>query len=161
MSFLTFPFFFLIRREGWKDIMKGVLFALLGGMFITIQNIANAHIREDIGIWQTASITQFSGFLLAALILYASRDIKWKSIGSVNPIYWFGGAFAAFILFSNMEAILQIGVTFTVSFVLISQLIITFIIDINGWFGIKKRNLKIADILGIVMMIGGLLLLKL
>lgn len=161
MSFLTYLFFYLIEEEGWKDKMKGILFALLGGVFITIQNIANAHIREDIGIWQTASLTQFSGFVLALIILYFSKDINWKSVGNVQPIYWFGGAFAAIILFSNMEAIKHIGVTFTVSFVLISQLLLTFIIDINGWFGMEKRKLRAADFIGIAMMIGGVLLLKL
>ncbi len=161
MSFLTFSFFTLMEREGWKDKMKGVLFAILGGVCITVQNIANAHIRNDIGIWQTATLTQLSGFLLALVILYISRDIKWGILGNVKPIYWFGGAFAAIILFSNMEAIQYIGVTFTVSFVLISQLLLTFIIDVNGWFGMEKRKLKVTDFIGITMMIGGVLLLKL
>ena len=36
--------------------MKGILFALLGGAFITLQGVANARISQDIGTWQTQQL---------------------------------------------------------------------------------------------------------
>jgi transporter family-2 protein len=52
--------------------MKGILFALLGGAFITLQGVANTRISEDIGTWQAATITQLTGFILAFFILMFS-----------------------------------------------------------------------------------------
>ncbi|MGZ7136568.1 MAG: DMT family transporter, partial [Methanobacterium sp.] len=45
--------------------MKGILFALLGGAFITLQGVANTRISKDIGTWQAATITQLTCFILA------------------------------------------------------------------------------------------------
>ncbi len=58
--------------------MKGIIFAFLGGAFITLQGIANTRISEDIGTWQAATITQFTGFIMALLILLFVRDGNWK-----------------------------------------------------------------------------------
>ncbi len=45
--------------------MKGSLFAFFAGAFITLQGVANSRISQDIGTWQAAAITQFTGFITA------------------------------------------------------------------------------------------------
>ncbi len=41
--------------------MRGVLFAIAGGFFLTLQSVANARISQTIGTWQAATITQMTG----------------------------------------------------------------------------------------------------
>lgn len=55
--------------------MRGVLFAMSGGFFLTLQSVANARISSQIGTWQAATLTQFTGFVVALL---------WDTLG------WFG-----------------------------------------------------------------------
>ncbi len=141
--------------------MRGIIFAFLGGAFITLQGVANARISQDIGTWQAATITQFTGFIAALVILLFVRDGKWQGFKQVKPLYLLGGSFAAVIIFTNVTAIQQIGVTFTMSAVMIAQLGITFVIDINGWFGVVKQKMRMPQFIGIGMMVVGVVILGL
>lgn len=139
--------------------MRGFIFALLGGAFITLQGVANSKISQDIGTWQTATVTQFTGFLAALFILKFAMKGKWKGLREVKPLYLIGGTFGAIVVFGNVTAILYIGVTLTVSAMLISQLGMTFLIDRNGWFGVKKQKMRIPQLIGITMMVAGVMIL--
>ncbi|CAM4500151.1 transporter family-2 protein [Paenibacillus endophyticus] len=141
--------------------MKGSLFALLAGAFITLQGVANSRISQDIGTWQAAALTQLTGFVMALLILLVVRDGRWQAFRQVKPIYLTGGAFAAVIIFGNVTAIHHMGVTFTISAVLIAQLCLTFWIDARGWFGLEKRRIRLPQLIGIGMMVAGVVILKL
>ncbi|MBI0580827.1 DMT family transporter [Neobacillus cucumis] len=140
--------------------MKGILFAFLGGAFITLQGVANARISQDIGTWQTATITQFTGFIAALVILMFVRDGKWQMFKQVKPLYLTGGAFAAVIIYSNVTAIHHIGITLSIAAILIAQLGLTFIIDSKGWFGVRKQKMNLSHFIGILIMIAGVLILK-
>jgi transporter family-2 protein len=140
--------------------MKGIIFAFLGGAFITLQGIANTVISEDIGTWQAATITQFTGFILAFLILLFVRDGKWQGFKQVKPLYLVGGTFAAIVIFSSVTSIQRIGVTLSISAILIAQLTLTFIIDSNGWFDLEKQKMKLPQFIGIGMMIVGVVILR-
>jgi bacterial/archaeal transporter family-2 protein len=139
--------------------MKGIVFAVLGGAFITLQGVANSRISQDIGTWQTATITQFAGFLVALVILLVSGKGKFQGYSNVRPLYLIGGTFGAIVVFGNVTAIHYIGVTLTVSAMLISQLGMTVLIDKNGWFDVKKQKMKISQIIGITMMVAGVMIL--
>lgn len=140
--------------------MKGSIFAFLGGAFITVQGVANARISQDIGTWQAATITQLTGFIMSLIILMIVRDRKWEGFKEVKPLYLTGGALAAIIIFSNVVAIQKIGVTITIAAILIAQLTLTFIIDVNGWFGVRKQKMRLPQFIGIGMMIAGVLILS-
>ncbi|ASR45544.1 hypothetical protein B4V02_01885 [Paenibacillus kribbensis] len=141
--------------------MRGILFAFLGGACITLQGVANTRISHDIGTWQAATVTQLTGFILAALVWMVTRDGHVAEMKQVKPMYLWGGAFAAIIIFSEVTAIQHIGVTFTISTLLISQLCLTFLADIRGWFGLVKQKMKLPQFIGIGMMIAGVIILKL
>ncbi len=140
--------------------MRGSLFAFLGGACITLQGVANSRISQDIGTWQTATITQLTGFITAFLILMFVRDGKWQRFKQVKPLYLTGGAFGAVVIFSNVTAIQQIGVTLTISALLIAQLSLTFLIDTNGWFNVVKQKMGLPQFIGIGMMIVGVVILR-
>jgi bacterial/archaeal transporter family-2 protein len=140
--------------------MKGILFAFLGGAFITLQGVANSKISHDIGPWQTATITQLSGFIAALLALLMIRKGNWHKFKLVKPLYLIGGAFGAIVVFSNITAIHLVGVTLTISALLIAQLTFTFLIDHNGWFGVMKQKMNVSQVIGIGMMIIGMIVLK-
>ncbi|QDH23881.1 DMT family transporter [Saccharibacillus brassicae] len=141
--------------------MRGILFAFLGGACITLQGVANARISEDIGTWQAATITQLTGFLMALLIYAFVRDGDLGGYRKVKPLYLAGGAFGAVIIYSEVTAIQHIGVTFTISALLIAQLLVTFLIDTFGWFGRPKSKMGAPQFIGLALMVGGVLVMKL
>ncbi|GIP26808.1 membrane protein [Paenibacillus sp. J23TS9] len=140
--------------------MRGILFAFLGGAFITLQGVANARISQGIGTWQAAALTQFTGFIAALIVMLIMRDFKRQGFKKVKPLYLSAGAYAAVIIFSNVTAIQHIGVTLTVALVIIAQLALTFLMDHYGWFGLQKKRMGLPQFFGIAMMIAGVVILK-
>jgi len=140
--------------------MRGVLFAIAGCFFLTLQSVANARISQTIGTWQAATITQMTGFIVAILLAIVLRDRSFSAMRRVKPLYLAGGAFAAIILFSNMTAVHRMGVTLTISLFLLAQLALALWIDGRGWFGVMKRRLRGPQIIGILMMVAGIFILK-
>ncbi|KKO54794.1 DMT family transporter [Paenibacillus sp. DMB20] len=133
---------------------------MIAGACITLQGVANARISQDIGTWQAATVTQLTGFILALMILLFVRDGDPRAFKQVNPVYLTGGALGAIIIFSEVSAIQKVGVTLTISVLLIAQLCLTFIIDIKGWFGVTKKKMSLPQFIGIGMMIAGVVILK-
>lgn len=133
--------------------------AALAGAFITVQGVANSQISREIGTWQTATVTQFTGFLAATLILIFARKARWQKLRSVEPLYLLGGTFAAVVIYSNVTAIRQVGATIAISALLIAQLGFTFLVDSAGWFGLARQKIRLPQVLGICLMIAGVLIL--
>lgn len=140
--------------------MRGSLFAIMGGAFITLQGVANTRISLDIGTWQAATITQLTGFIMGLLILIFIRDGRWRRFKQVKPLHLTGGALAAIIIFSSVTAFQEIGITLTISAMLIAQLFLTFIIDSNGWLDVVKQKMKLPQFIGIGMMAVGVVILS-
>jgi len=145
----------LTKEKKGEMEMRGVLFAISGGFFLTLQSVANANISTTIGTWQAATLTQLTGFIVALLIMLLYREMR-----HVKPLYLSGGAFAALILFSNMTAVHTLGVTLTISLFLIAQLALALVIDGRGWFGMVRRRLNVTQLVGVAMMVAGVVLLK-
>lgn len=139
--------------------MKGIWIAFLGGACLTLQGVFNSRISQDIGTWQTAAVTQLTGFLAALVILMFVSKKEWKGLKEVYPLYLTGGAFGAVIIFTNVTAIHYIGVTLTTSILLIAQLGITFLIDSRGWFGLSRQQMRLPQFVGIGLMIAGVVVL--
>lgn len=141
--------------------MKGIIYAVLGGAFITLQGVVNSNISRDIGTLQAITVTQFTGFMLALLIFLFKRDGSFAEIKLVKLPYLFAGSFGLLVIFNEVTAIHSIGVTFTMSVLLIAQIVTAFIIDANGWFDLKKQKVELPQFFGIVMMIAGVLIMQL
>lgn len=140
--------------------MKGVVYAVLGGVFLTLQSTANAAIGEHLGSWQAAVLTQGTGFAAALLIVWLSGDRSWKQLHKVKLPYRFGGALAAFIIFSNITAFHHNGAAVTVSALLIAQILVTLGMEKAGWFGNTAMRLRMPQWIGIALMITGILCLS-
>lgn len=140
--------------------MKGILFALAGGFFLTFQSVANATIGNQIGTWQAATMTQMTGFVLAILLVLLLKDRSYRQIQEVSPLYASGGLLAAIVLFSNMTAVHRMGVTLTIGVFLIAQLMAAVVIDHKGWFDMNKKKISRTQAAGVFLMITGVVVLK-
>ncbi|SFK83251.1 Putative inner membrane exporter, YdcZ [Brevibacillus centrosporus] len=72
-----------------------------------------------------------------------------------------GGVFGALIVFAVMKGITSIGPAYSVSILLISQLLVALIIDSLGLFGVEKVPMNLNKVMGIGIMIAGLIIFKL
>jgi bacterial/archaeal transporter family-2 protein len=147
-------------RKGTKT-MQGIMFAVLAGIFISLQTIFNTRVSEKVGSWATTTFVLGLGFLTSLPIFIALDDRSILSFGNVNRLYLFGGVLGVVLVFSIMKGISILGPAYSISIVLISQIASAVLIDTFGWFGFEKTPLTFSKFLGLALMVLGVLVFKL
>lgn len=140
--------------------MKGILFAVTAGVFISLQQVFNTRLGEKIGLWETNTIVHATGLALSLIILLSAGNGSFAAIGGVNKLYLLGGTLGVFIVFSVMNAISALGAAYSVAILLVTQLIASTIIDSFGLFGSPIIKFDITKFLGIAIMIAGIVVFK-
>ncbi len=129
--------------------MTGFLIALLSGALMSVQGVFNTQVTKTAGMWVSNGWVQFSAFLLcAAAWLIAGRDpvgALWK----VEPKYvLLGGVIGAGITWTVIKSMAALGPAKAALLIVISQLIVAYVIELLGLFGVDKEPLEIRKIIG-------------
>lgn len=141
--------------------MKGIMFSIAAGLFISLQGVFNTRMGDKIGFWETNTFVHASGLAFTLIMLFAAGSGSFSMLGEVNKLYMLGGVLGVLILFSVMNAIAALGATYTVAILLITQLIAATVIDSFGLFGSPVIRFNITKFLGIAIMIIGIIVFKL
>ncbi|SCC37526.1 DMT family transporter [Bacillus sp. N5-665] len=136
--------------------MKGVVFAILAGVFITLQGTFNAKLSSHIGIWSTSIITHLIGFLIATTVFLLKKEEKVADLKDVKKIYLVAGALGGLIICAETIAIHSMGVTLTAGTLMVAQLLTATLIEMKGLFQIKKIQMERYHIVGTIVMIIGI-----
>lgn len=126
------------------------LLAFITGILVIITIILNGNLSNHIGYHQTTLINFISGILFAAL-LYLLFDWGNTTTFKDIPIYlYFGGAFGVAIVILNSVVVTKISAVYTTVLVFVGQLFMGILIDY-----IRFNNLELGDIIGGIIIIGG------
>ncbi|MEB9683960.1 hypothetical protein BK742_06130 [Bacillus thuringiensis serovar pingluonsis] len=136
--------------------MKGIIFAVLAGIFITLQGTFNAKLSSHIGIWSTSIATHLIGFIIATTVFLLKKEEKVTELKSVKKVYLVAGAFGGFIICAETMAIYSLGVTLTAGTLMVAQLLTATVIEMKGLFRIKKIQMERYHIVGTIVMIIGI-----
>jgi bacterial/archaeal transporter family-2 protein len=141
--------------------MRGAVFALLGGLCITMQGIFNARMSDAIGGWHTTSMVHIVAFSISVTIYLKVRDGRGKSFRQVSFLYLMGGSFGVVVVFSELTAIHMIGPASAIAILLVAQIGTAFLIESRGWFGERKIPVTLRQGVGLMMMLAGVVLFQL
>lgn len=141
--------------------MVGIIFAILSGFFIALQNVLNATIGMEVSIWSTAMLTQAVGGTGALLIYLVSKQEGFRQLKQVKPLYLFGGSFGALVVAASVVAVMYIGAAVTNASMLLAQLATVILIEAFGFFQLKKQPIARKQVIGLAVMICGALLISL
>ena len=115
----------------------------------------------DIACWQCCYYCggflyiQGAFLLCVAAWLVAGRDPV-TSIGKVEPKYvLLGGVIGAGITWTVIKSMEALGPAKAVLLIVISQLIVAYVIELLGLFGVDKEPLEIRKIIGMVIALIG------
>ncbi len=134
----------------------GIIFAVLSGTFIALQGIFNAKLGYAVGAWLSVTVVHLVGLVLALFIYAFKRDGDITAFRRVPWYYSLGGLFGVFVVFGELTAIQQLGVTWAICVLLVAQLIGAFLIDSNGWFGVAKKPVTGGQVIGLSLMVIGI-----
>ncbi|GAA0682200.1 MULTISPECIES: DMT family transporter [Clostridium] len=140
--------------------MIGIIFSIIAGAAMSFQGVFNTRLEEKIGTWETNVLVQGIAFLLTLIIVLFFGKGDFKELASANKLYLLGGVLGAVITFTVMKGIGDLGPTYAISTILVSQLLTAGIIDAFGLFDSQKLSFGFSKVIGIAIMIVGIIIFK-
>ena len=129
--------------------MIGFLIAILSGALMSVQVVFNTQVTKTTGMWVSNGWVQFSALLLClAAWLLTGRD-SIAAIAKVEPKYMLlGGVIGAGITWTVIKSMAQLGPAKAAFFIVMSQLIVAYVIEVLGLFGEEKEPLEWRRVIG-------------
>ncbi|MDD6067073.1 MAG: DMT family transporter [Firmicutes bacterium] len=141
--------------------MIGILTALLSGALMSVQGVFNTQVTKATSLWVSTSFVQFSA-LAVCLILWAATDRQNFMTLLQVPNKWtlLGGVIGAFITVTVIQSMDHLGPARAAMLIVISQLIVAYVIEIMGWFGVERQPLEWRRVIGMAIAIAGVVIFK-
>lgn len=140
--------------------MLGIVYSIIAGICMSLQGVFDTRLSEKIGLWETNTIVQGTGFILTFIIFLFAGNGGFKNIRSVNKLYLLGGALGAIIIFTVMRGISELGTTCSIGTILVAQLTSAALIDAFGLFDATVIKFDGIKIIGVCVMIAGIIIFK-
>lgn len=141
--------------------MTGILTALLSGALMSIQGVFNTQVTKATSLWVSTSFVQFSALLVCLCVWGLMDRQSFLSLMQV-PNKWtlLGGVIGAFITVTVIKSMESLGPARSAMLIVISQLIIAYVIELFGWFGVEQQPLEMRKIIGMAIAIAGIVIFK-
>lgn len=142
--------------------MWGIIIGLISGALMSVQGVFNAEVTKQSSIWLSAAFVQITALVVCVLAWFITgKEGTISSLFQVQPKYMLlGGAIGAFITYTVIQAMNQCGPARAVMFIVTAQLIIAYLIELMGLFGVEKQPFEWRKIIGLVVMIAGIITFK-
>ena len=136
--------------------MVGFFIALLSGALMSVQGVFNTQVTKTTGMWVSNDWVQFSAFIVCLIMwLIMGRD-SISAIGKVEPKYMLlGGVIGAGITWTVIKSMEQLGPAKAALLIVVSQLIVAYVIELLGLFGVEKEPLEWRKVGGMVLALIG------
>lgn len=142
--------------------MWGILIGILSGALMSVQGVFNTGVTKQAGMWITAGFVQLLAFVVCVAAWFITgRDGSISGLIHMQPKYMLlGGAIGAFITYTVVASMNQIGPARAVMFIVASQLIVAYVIELLGLFGVEKHPFELQKLIGLIVMIVGIITFK-
>ena len=141
--------------------MWGFFAALISGALMSIQGVFNTEVTRQSSLWVSTGWVQLSAFAICVLAwLFTGR----QSIAALwqieNKYVLLGGVIGAFITITVIQSMGALGPAKAAMLIVISQLIVAYLIELLGIFGVDKEPFEWRKILGMLIAIVGIVIFK-
>lgn len=141
--------------------MIGFFIALISGALMSIQGVFNTQVTKTSGIWVANAFVQFTALLVCLCAWIITDRSSFGTLLKVEPKYMLlGGAIGAFITYTVIKSMEMLGPARAVMLIVIAQLIIAYVIELLGLFGVEKQPLEWRKIVGMLVAIVGIVIFK-
>ncbi|MDQ0896814.1 MULTISPECIES: DMT family transporter [unclassified Paenibacillus] len=140
---------------------SGLILALIAGSLVGLQNIFNSKVNERAGSWATTTLVLGMGFVASLTIGLIFEGKHMFTLQNMHPWYWISGLIGIGVVICLVQGIRLLGPTYAVSIILISQLGFALLWDSLGWFGLDKVSFTFNQLIGVLVIVGGILVFKL
>ncbi len=135
----------------------GILFALIAGLLMSIQGVFNTRVMDSSNMWAATGWVHITAFAASISIWFFTGREALLSVFDVNQkLYLFGGVIGAFITFTVIKGISDLGPAYATMLILLAQLIVSYMIEVFGLFGTEKISFEWIKLIGVALMISGI-----
>lgn len=136
--------------------MIGFIIAIISGALMSIQGVFNTQVTKTTGEWVSNSWVQLTAFLVCIGVWFFTGRDSFASIAKVEPKYMLlGGILGAGITWTVIKSMAALGPARAALLIVFSQLIVAYLIELIGLFGVDKQPLNWRKIGGMVLALVG------
>ena len=141
--------------------MSGFWIALLSGALMSIQGIFNTDVTKQTSLWVAAGWVQLSALLVCvAAWLFTGRESISALWQGENKYALLGGGIGSFITITVIRSMDSLGPARATMLIVLSQLVVSYLVEVLGIFGVEKQGLEWKKLVGILIMAAGVVLFK-
>ena len=141
--------------------MIGFLIALLSGALMSIQGVFNTEVTKASSIWVANTFVEFTALLVCIGAWLLTDRSSLTSVWQVNPKYMLlGGAIGAFITYTVIKSMDSLGPARAVMLIVVAQLLVAYVIELFGWFGVEKQPWEWRKAIGMAVAVAGIIIFK-
>lgn len=142
--------------------MIAIITAIISGALMSVQGVFNEGVTKQTSIWLSASFVQLTAFMFCAAAWFISgRDSNIGSLFRIDNKYMLlGGILGALITYTVIKSMDGLGPAQAVMIIVTAQLLVAYLIELFGLFGVDKVDFQWRKLIGIAVAIGGILLFK-
>ena len=137
-------------------VLSGCLSAVVGAILASLGQVIGSAIQATTVLFAIATVVMIVFCCCNASVIKIRKafttDAPWWM--------WMGGILGAVIVFGNAWLIPIVGVSVFMMTLLIGQLLLSLLMERNGWLGAPKKHISWTQFAGIIIMLAGVFLIK-
>ena len=123
--------------------MWGILTALLSGALMSIQGVFNTNLTKQTSLWLATGWVQITAFLICVGAWFFTGREPIGKLMTAEPKYILaGGVIGAFITITVIQSMAGLGPAKAAMLIVISQIVVAYLIELFGIFGMEKASLE-------------------
>ena len=139
----------------------GIIIALLSGALMSVQGVLNTAVTKQSSIWTAAGWVQISAFAVCVLMWMFGGRQPIGALWQVQPRYMLlGGILGALITYTVIRSVNSLGPAQSALLIVVAQIIIAYVIELFGLFGVEKAGFEWKKVIGALVAIGGIFIFK-
>ena len=139
-----------------------VITAIISGALMSIQGVFNESVTKQTSIWLSASFVQLTAFAVCICAWFLTgHESSFGALFKIDNKYMLlGGVIGALITYTVIKSIDSLGPGQGILIIVTSQLLVAYLIELFGIFGVEKVGFQWQKLVGIIIAIGGIILFK-
>ena len=141
--------------------MWGFLIALFSGALMSIQGVFNTEVTKQTSLWVSSAFVQFTALLVCLGVWLVTDRTSFLRLGAVEQKYMLlSGVLGALITVTVVKAMGSLGPARAAMLIVVSQLIVAYVIELLGIFGVEKQPFEWRKAIGMLISIVGIIIFK-
>lgn len=141
--------------------MWGVLIALISGALMSIQGVFNTEVTKNTSMWVSNTWVQATALLVCITGWIITGRESFGGLFKLDSKYMLlGGVIGAFITFTVIKSMSELGPARAVMLIVVAQLLVAYLIEVFGIFGVDKTGFEWKKVIGMALAIVGIIIFK-